>query len=82
MSNIEEQGETHSPLFMKLRGQSIQQVNQMMESTLGSMDRLEKSINKINTSNANIVSTARIWSSFYDPQVVEKLRKENIHRAD
>ena len=79
---MEEQKETYSPLFMKLRGQSIQQVNEMMETTIGSMDRLEKSINKINTSNANIMSTARIWSSFYDPQVVEKLRKDNIHRAD
>lgn len=72
-----QQEETYSPLFLKLREQSIRQVNEMMEASISSMERLEKSMNKINTSNTNIVSTARIWSSFYDPQVVEKLREES-----
>lgn len=78
---MEDQREEYSPLFMKLRGQSIRQVNELMEATIESMDRLEKSLNKVNTSNSNIVSVARIWSSFYDPQVVEKLRRENVKKV-
>lgn len=78
---MEDQREEYSPLFMKLRGQSIRQVNELMEATIESMDRLEKSMNKVNTSNSNIVSVARIWSSFYDPQVVEKLRRENVKKV-
>lgn len=79
---MEDPREEYSPLFLKLRSQSIRQVNELMDATIGSMDRLEKSMNKVNTSNSNIASVARIWSSFYDPQVVEKLRRENAKRSD
>ena len=68
-------GKEYSPLFLKLRAQSIKQVTELMDSTINSMYALEKSIGKLNTSTSGMTSTARIWSSFYDPKMVEKLRK-------
>lgn len=67
----------YSPLFLKLRAQSIKQVSELMNATLTNMNKVEKSMQRINTSTTGIFSTARIWSSFYDPRVVEKLKKEN-----
>jgi siroheme synthase (precorrin-2 oxidase/ferrochelatase) len=66
----------HSPLFLKLREQSIRQISEMMEDTVNSMYKTEKAMERITTSLSGVNSTARIWSSFYDPQVVEKLKRE------
>jgi hypothetical protein len=68
----------YSPLFLKLRAQSIRQVTELMDSTLTSMNRVEKSMERINASTTGVFSTARIWSSFYDPRVVEKLKQESV----
>lgn len=67
-----------STLFSKLREQSIRQVTEMMDSTIDSMSRLEKSMDRIGSSTSGVVSAARIWSSFYDPMVVEKLKEESV----
>jgi hypothetical protein len=66
----------HSPLFLKLREQSIRQISEMMEDTVNSMYKTEKAMERVTTSLTGVNSTARIWSSFYDPQVVEKLKRE------
>lgn len=67
-----------STLFLKLREQSVRQVTEMMDSTIASMSRLEKSMDRIGSSTSGVVSAARIWSSFYDPLVVEKLKEESV----
>lgn len=67
-----------STLFLKLREQSIRQVTEMMDSTIASMRRLEKSMDRVVSSTSGVVSAARIWSSFYDPMVVEKLKEESV----
>lgn len=64
-------------LFLKLREQSIIQITEMMDSTISSMQKLEKSLERIRTSTSGVVSAARIWSSFYDPAIVEKLKLES-----
>lgn len=71
----------YSPLFLKLRSQSIVQVTDMMDSTIYSMERLEKSLERINKSTSGVFSASRIWSSFYDPKVVEKLKQETKSEA-
>lgn len=67
-----------STLFSKLREQSIRQVTEMIDSTIDSMSRLEHSMERIGSSTSGVVSAARIWSSFYDPMVVEKLKEESV----
>lgn len=66
----------HSTLFLKLREQSIRQISEMMEQTIDSMHKTEKAIEQITSSLSGVSSTARIWSSFYDPKLVEKLKRE------
>lgn len=80
--NGDEEGNEISvnPLFLKLREQSIIQVTNMMESTIKSMQRLERSMERIGSATSGVTSTARIWSSFYDPMVVEKLKQESTSK--
>lgn len=70
----------YSTLFLKLREQSIIQVMEMMDSTVASMHRLERTMERINASTTGVGSVARIWSSFYDPTIVEKLKKDSVGR--
>lgn len=64
-------------LFLRLREQSIVQITDMMDSVILSMQKLEKSLERIRTSTSGVVSAARIWSSFYNPAIVEKLKLES-----
>lgn len=68
----------YSTLFLKLREQSIMQVMELMDATIASMHRLERTMERINASTTGVGSVARIWSSFYDPTIVEKLKKESV----
>lgn len=81
MNKVEEQvtsdDNQNNILFLKLREQSIVQITEMMDSTIISMQKLEKSLERIRTSTSGVVSAARIWSSFYNPAIVEKLKLES-----
>lgn len=65
-----------SPLFIRLRTQAITDITELMNKTIESMQKLEKSLERVNSSGNGIHSANRIWSSFYDPKVVEKLKSE------
>lgn len=66
----------YSPIFLELRSKSIAQVTELMDSVVDSMCKVEKSLERLNRSNSGIHSTSRIWCSFYDPKLVEKMKKE------
>lgn len=75
-SSVNDQPVEYSPMFLKLRAQSIKQITGLMDETTERMTKLERSMERVNTSTPGVFSTARIWSSFYDPRVVEKLKQQ------
>ncbi|CAI8499079.1 unnamed protein product [Pichia kudriavzevii] len=72
----------YSPLFLKLRAELIEKVTELMDSTISSMQGVEKSMGRVNNSAKGVHSTARIWSSFYDPKIVDRLKRESSKKAN
>lgn len=70
-----EPSEAPSGAFMKLRGELQEIVREEMEGVVQSMEKLDRSLGRLNESRGEFASTSRIWQSFYDPSVIERFYK-------
>lgn len=64
-----------SSVFLKLRGEYHDILREEMNTVVKSMEKLDRSLQRLNESRGEFASTRRIWQSFYDPNVIEKFYK-------
>lgn len=63
--------------FLKLREEFHEILREEMMTMVKSMEKLDRSLARLNESRGEFASTRRIWKSFYDPNVIEKFYKES-----
>lgn len=64
---------TPSATFLRLRQDFHEALSAEMAATVRSLQRVDRSLARLNQSRPEFASTKRIWQGFYDPLLTEKM---------